>query len=109
MGKNMQISKLLMPKFIIENNCNIQSVFDLLQHYDENIQNQTDVMTNGNYVSVQQLNYHASCDGDGDGDGEGGCCLAVASFVEVESFGWLLAATLLSSSLFLVLMLLPYL
>jgi DNA-binding Lrp family transcriptional regulator len=68
MGKNMQISKLLMPKFIIENNCNIQSVFDLLQHYDDNIQNQTDVMTNGNCVSVQQLNYHTSCDGDSDGN-----------------------------------------
>src|SRR5678816_3313125 len=69
MDKNMQISKLLMPKFIIENNCNIQSVFDLLQHYDDNIQNQTDVMANGNCVSVQQLNYHTSCDGDDDVDG----------------------------------------
>jgi hypothetical protein len=43
-----------------------------------------------------------------DGDGEGGC-LAVASFVEVESFGWLLAAILFSSPLLLALMLLPYL
>lgn len=64
----MQTSKLLIPKFVIENNCNIQSVFDLLQHYDENIQDQTAVMTNDNHVSVQQLNYHIGCDGYSDGD-----------------------------------------
>ena len=69
MDKNMQISKLLIPKFVVENNCNIQSVFDLLRHYDENIQDQTAVMTNDNHVSVQQLNYHTGCDGYGsDGD-----------------------------------------
>lgn len=68
MDKNMQISKLLIPKFVIENNCNIQSVFDLLRHYDENIQDKTAVMTNDNHVSVQQLNYHIGCDGYGDGD-----------------------------------------
>jgi DNA-binding HxlR family transcriptional regulator len=67
MNKNMQISKLLIPKFVIENNCNIQSVFDLLQHCDKKNHDQTAVMANDNYVSVQQLNYHIGCDNDDDG------------------------------------------
>jgi DNA-binding MarR family transcriptional regulator len=62
----MQISKLLIPKFVIDNNCNIQSLFDLLQHYDKKNHDQTAVMANDNYVSVQQLNYHTGCENDGD-------------------------------------------
>jgi hypothetical protein len=46
-------------------------------------------------------------------DGGDGCCcgcFVVSSVVaELESFGWLLAGTLFSSSLLLVLMLLSYL
>jgi hypothetical protein len=50
-----------------------------------------------------------TCFGSVDGGAGCCCCFVVSSLVEVESFGWLFAATLFSSSLLLVLMLLSYL
>src|SRR5215207_4179686 len=68
MNKNMQIPKLLIPRFVIENNCNIQGVFDLLQHYDKtNNQDEFTNITNDGYGSVHRLNYHMGYGGD-DGD-----------------------------------------
>ena len=50
MNKNMQIPKLLIPRFVIGNNCNIQGVFDFLQHFDNtNNQDEFTNITNDSY------------------------------------------------------------
>jgi DNA-binding HxlR family transcriptional regulator len=70
MNKNMQIPKLLIPRFVIGNNCNIQGVFDFLQHYDNtNNQDEFTNITNDSYGPVHRLNYHMGYGGDG-GDGD---------------------------------------
>ena len=56
MNKNNQISKLSIPKVVIENNSNFQSLFNLLQ-YDGKNQNQTTIMINDNYEPLQLLKY----------------------------------------------------
>ena len=69
MNKNMQIPKLLTPRFVIENNCNIQCVFDLLQHYDKtNNQDEFTNITSDGCGPAHRLNYHMGYGGDG-GDG----------------------------------------
>jgi DNA-binding HxlR family transcriptional regulator len=72
MNKNMQIPKLLIPRFVIENNCNIQGVFDLLQHYDKtNNQDEFTDITNDGYGPVHRLNYQMGYGGDGGDGGDG--------------------------------------
>jgi DNA-binding HxlR family transcriptional regulator len=59
----------LIPRFVIENNCNIQGVFDLQQHYDKtNNQDEFTSITNDGYGPVHRLSYHMGYGGD-DGDG----------------------------------------
>jgi hypothetical protein len=54
MNKNIQTSKLIIPKVINENNRNFQSLFNPIQ-YDGKNQNQTTSMINDNYEPLQLL------------------------------------------------------
>ncbi|MDQ4074032.1 MAG: winged helix-turn-helix domain-containing protein [Thermoproteota archaeon] len=65
----MQKPRLLIPSWVIESNCNIQSVFGLQQHhYDIEIQDQATGTAQGNHGSVQQLRYYAAGNDHGGND-----------------------------------------
>ena len=64
MNKNMQTSKLMIPMIIEKSNRNFRSLFNLIQHDDQN-ENQTTIMINDNYqTSLQRLQYQLGPDDD---------------------------------------------
>jgi DNA-binding transcriptional ArsR family regulator len=64
MNKNMQTSKLMIPRIIEKSNRNFRSLFNLIQQDDQN-EYQTTIMINGNYQpSLQRLQYQLGPDDD---------------------------------------------
>lgn len=60
----MQTSKLMIPRIIEKSNRNFRSLFNLIQHDDQN-ENQTTIMINDNYQpSLQRLQYQLGPDDD---------------------------------------------
>jgi DNA-binding transcriptional ArsR family regulator len=65
--KNMQKARLLIPLWVIENNCNIQSVFELQQHDDGNgTQGQSTFKTYDDHEPLQQLSYRLNLNDHGE-------------------------------------------